>query len=274
MSSPGDASARASHRLAGVFAHPDDDVYLLGGTLALHAGLDVSFVFCTSGEAGPITDPGLATRETLGGVREREQRAAMARLGLEPVATEFLRHPDYYLPDVPFEQLVTEIEQALVREQPHVVVTFGPEGLTSHHDHMRAGEAAEAAFHRARQRGSNGAFQRLYRVGVPRPDVDRFYEEMRGLDPAYGREGELFNLIGVDAGSVAVSVDTTPVRDVKLQAILEHRTQICELERIPEPLRWIHLDHESFVQAWPPRATGEPVADDLFDGVEAAPPTS
>jgi LmbE family N-acetylglucosaminyl deacetylase len=273
MSSRG-APAGSAHRLTGVFAHPDDDVYLLGGSLALHDNaLDVSFVFCTSGEAGPITDPALATRETLGGVREREQKAAMARLGLEPVSTTFLRHPDYYLPDVAFDRLVAEIERALAREQPHVVVTFGPDGLTSHHDHVRAGEAAEAAFHRAREGGTR-SLQRLYRVAVPRPDVDRFYEQMRALDPAYGSEGELFNLTGVDAASVAVSVDTTPVRDVKLEAILEHRTQICELERIPEPLRWIHLDRESFVQAWPPRGAGGSVARDLFAGVEATPRTS
>jgi LmbE family N-acetylglucosaminyl deacetylase len=146
--------------------------------------------------------------------------------------------------------------------------------VTSHHDHVRAGEAAEAAFHRARQQSSSGAFRRLYRVAVPRADVDRFYDGMRALDPAYGDEGELFNLTGVDAESVAVSVDTVPVRDVKLEAILEHRTQVCELERIPEPLRWIHLDRESFVQAWPPRPAGEPVAGDLFEGVEAIPLTS
>ena len=64
---------------AGVFAHPDDEIYQIGGTLALHAGeVRTTLVFCTSGDAGPITSPELATRKNLGEVREREQAAAMA----------------------------------------------------------------------------------------------------------------------------------------------------------------------------------------------------
>jgi N-acetyl-1-D-myo-inositol-2-amino-2-deoxy-alpha-D-glucopyranoside deacetylase len=254
-----------------VFAHPDDDVYQIGGSLALHAGeLTTTLVFCTSGDAGPITSPELATRENLGPVREREQGAAMARLGVaQTTDARFLRHPDYYLPDVSFEHLVGEIEAVLREMRPHVVVTFGPDGLTSHHDHIRAGAVCTEAFHRARGASSpdDGAFQRLYHTALIRGEVDRFYAGIAELDPRYGDEGDLFNLTGIDERNVAVSVDTTPVRAVKLAAILEHATQVCELERIPEPLRWIHLDRERFARAWPPWEPGEPVASDLFQGV-------
>ena len=45
----------------------------------MHAGeVRPTLVFCTSGDAGPITSPELATRKNLGEVREREQGAAMA----------------------------------------------------------------------------------------------------------------------------------------------------------------------------------------------------
>jgi len=43
------------------------------------------------------------------------------------------------------------------------------------------------------------------------------------------------------------------VKDTKLAGIEAHRTQIGELERVPEALRWIVLDTEWFVQAWPER---------------------
>jgi LmbE family N-acetylglucosaminyl deacetylase len=252
-------------RVAGVFAHPDDDVYQLGGWLAAHADdVEAVFVFCTSGEAGPITDPSLATRETLGSVREGEQRASMERVGV-PCRSTFLRHPDYRLPDVPLDALIDAIAGVLAAEMPEFVVSFGPDGLTSHHDHIRAGEAAEAAFHRVRADVSGRVLRALYQVALPRSDVDRFYREIGTLDPGYGVEGTLFNLVGVDDDRIAVRVDTGGVRDRKLAAILEHRTQVCELERIPETLRWIHLDREHFARAWPVRAPGGTVASDLFD---------
>lgn len=243
-------------RLLGVFAHPDDDVYSIGGSLVLEGDrLDVSLVFCTSGDAGPIWVEGIATRETLGEVREGEQAASLAALGVE-ADVRFLRHPDYHLPGVPFDGLVAEIEAVMREVRPHLVVTFGGDGMTGHQDHIRAGEAAEAAFHRVRQGEAHDAtIARLLQVTLPRSAVDRFYEGLRELgETAYGEEGTLFNLTGVPDEWIAVAVDIRPVSATKLAGIEAHRTQIGELERIPQPLRWIHLDTEWFVQAWPARA--------------------
>jgi len=127
-------------------------VYQIGGTLALQAeGIRTTLIFCTSGNARPITSPELAMCENLGEIREREQGAAMARLGVaQSTDVRFLPTPDYYLPDVTFEELVDEIEMVLREVRPHVIVTFGPDGLTSHHDRIRTGAAGTEAFHGAR----------------------------------------------------------------------------------------------------------------------------
>ena len=256
-------------RLAGVFAHPDDDVYLMGGSLALHAGeVDVAVVFATSGGNGPIWNDALATRETLAEVREREARAANEAVGADP-ALHFLRYTDYYLNEVPREELVSRIAERLVEAAPHVVVTFGPDGMTSHHDHIAAGAAATEAFHRARATASDGAFRRLYHAAHRRSDIDRFYAGIGELMPDFGGPGVLFNPVGVPDDSIAVAVDTTPVRETKLEGILRHGTQVGELERIPESLRWIYLDRECFVQAWPPRESSSAVLGDLFEGVHS-----
>jgi LmbE family N-acetylglucosaminyl deacetylase len=254
-------------RLVGLFAHPDDDAFLIGGTLVLNRGrVDPTLVFATSGEAGPISDRSLATRETLGAVREDEQRAFLEATGLSDTRVEFLRHPDYYLQEVPLERLVSEIEDVLREVRPHVVVTFGPDGLTSHHDHMRVGDAATRAFHSARTGhcDEDGAFQRLYLVALARSDVDHFYSGVREGAYLYGEEGKLFDVTGVPDDSIAVRVDTTPVRDRKLAGILAHRTQLVEHQRIPEPLRWIYLDSECFVQAYPQLERPDIVRGDLF----------
>ena len=258
-------------RLAGVFAHPDDDSYVLGGTLLLHPGaVEPTLVFATSGEAGPIADGTGVTRETLGRAREAEQAAFLEAVGYGGTATRFLRHPDYRLPEVPFERLVGEVEAVLGEARPQVVVSFGPDGLTSHHDHIRAGEAAAEAFRRARAAdggGPRGAFQRLYQAAYPRSDVDRFYGAVREGGFDYGEEGNLFDLTGVPDDRIAVRVDTRPVAARKWDAILRHRTQLDEHERIPAPLRWIVLDAECFVQAYPERRPGGPVAGDLLAGL-------
>jgi LmbE family N-acetylglucosaminyl deacetylase len=261
-------------RLAGVFAHPDDDSHVLGGILLLHPGeLEPTLVFATSGEAGPIAPGSPATRETLGAVREGEQRAWLEAVGYPEAATRFLRHRDYHLPEVPFQELVAQVEDVLGQARPQVVVSFGPDGLTSHHDHIRAGEAAAEAFRRARAAEGEpaDAFLRLYQAAYPRSAVDRFYAGVRSGRFDYGQEGNLFDLTGVPDERVAVRVDTRPVADRKWAAILRHQSQRCEHERIPEPLRWIVLDAECFTRAFPPWDPGEPVHDDLLAGLEPRP---
>ena len=89
----GPGSAR---RLLGVFAHPDDEVFCAGGTMAraAEAGAEVTIVSATRGERGQIRDPAAATRRTLGAVREGELRAAAAELGVQHVQAAGLRGRD------------------------------------------------------------------------------------------------------------------------------------------------------------------------------------
>ena len=80
----GDNGPGSARRLLGVFAHPDDEVFCAGGTMAraAEAGAEIMIVSATLGEQGQIRDPAAATRRTLGTVRERELRAAAAELGV------------------------------------------------------------------------------------------------------------------------------------------------------------------------------------------------
>jgi LmbE family N-acetylglucosaminyl deacetylase len=237
-------------RLVGVFAHPDDDVYSIGGSLALERDrLDVTLVFCTSGDAGPIWIEGVE-RDDLGPVREREQAASMAALGVD-ADVWFLRHPDYHLPEVPFEELVGQIEDVLREVRPQLVVTFGPDGWSGHHDHARAGEATDAAFERVH--GDRDPAARLLHVGTPASVVDRFEAELRAAGNTDREARSLLALRGVPDQDVAVAVDTRSVRETKLAGIEAHRTQIGELERLPDGVRWIVLDTEWFVQTRPGR---------------------
>jgi LmbE family N-acetylglucosaminyl deacetylase len=72
------------HRLMMIFAHPDDESFGFAGTASAlsDAGHEVSYVVATRGEVGEILVEGLATRETLGEVREGELRTALEIIGV------------------------------------------------------------------------------------------------------------------------------------------------------------------------------------------------
>ena len=254
-------------KMAGVFAHPDDDTYGIAGSVAKHAasGMEIALVMTTSGEAGQIADASLATRETLAAVREEEDRASWAALGFEP-AIQFLRYPDGGVADVPQESLVAMYLSILQEARPDVVVTFGPEGITGHADHIAVGAAATAAFHAARAAGADG-FRRLLHCCIARSSIDRFNELLRerGLPPIDPTQP--FQPRGVPDEAVGMIVDCSDVYDNKLEALRRHRTQ-SELEDVPFELWGELLGTESFVVAYPEREPGTPVLTDLFEGLE------
>ena len=259
-----------NRRLAAVFAHPDDDTYGVGGTVGLHAdaGIEVTAILATSGDAGRILDPSLATPQNLGLVREGEDRAAWDELGVKP-AMHFLRHPDGGLRGVPRDELADHIAELLASARPEVVVTFGPDGVTGHEDHIAVGEAATAGFHQARERSPEDGLARLFYVAIPQSRLDRLNALLRGrgiepLDPT-----QPFVPRGVPDESIAVMVDCSSVYQRKLEALRQHRTQ-GELEDVPYELWPEVLDREAFVLAWPERARGEPVLSDVFEGLPGA----
>ncbi len=258
-----------SRRLAVVSAHPDDDTFGVTGVAALHAD-DPRFhlvaVLVTSGDRGMIADPSLATRETLGDVREQEDRAAWRALGREPNRLEFMRYPDGEVPNVPFEEVVGRIAVVLRKERPDVVVTFGPEGVTGHLDHIAVGRAATEAFHRVRGEGDGGFLRLLYKA-LPESELTSFSDELvkRGLDPI--DPTQMYQPRGVPDDTIAVRVDCSSVWQRKLAALQEHKTQAPDMQ-FPEDMTEPILSTETFVQAWPERHPGDPVLGDVFDGLD------
>lgn len=243
-------------RLAAVYAHPDDDVYGIGGLLALERErVELTVIVATSGEAGLISDPSLATRDDLGRVREGEERDALAALGVRHPDLRFLRYPDGGLEGVDRAELIGRIEEVLRRARPDVVVTFGPEGITHHPDHITVGQAATDAFHRARAAEggeASGAFQRLYYNAVPRSELDRVAPLLRERGIDLGNPGDPNVPQGVPDHTISVSLDVRAVIDRKVAGIRAHRTQAVELGALPEDLQRRMFALECFVRAWPP----------------------
>jgi LmbE family N-acetylglucosaminyl deacetylase len=131
--------------LLGLFAHPDDEVFCVGGTIAraAGAGAETAVVSLTRGDAGQIRDSAVATRRTLGATRVAELEAASAVLGVR--RTECLDLGDGTLARMPYADLVDQVGQILERHAPDVVVTFGDDGGFGHPDHVASSRAVLSA---------------------------------------------------------------------------------------------------------------------------------
>jgi LmbE family N-acetylglucosaminyl deacetylase len=134
-------------RITAVFAHPDDEAFAVGGTLARYAdeGVRCSLYCATDGDAGQSSGIPVSSRAELGALRREELRAACGALGIALI--ERGGHPDGGLAEVDPEVVLAEIVRLIRRERPDVVLTFGPEGApTRHRDHRAISRLATAAY--------------------------------------------------------------------------------------------------------------------------------
>jgi len=208
-------------RAMSIHAHPDDQEFTVAGTLAKWArqGCQVISVILTSGEAGS-NDPAhdAAYKPTLAHIREEEQQAANALLGV--AETVFLRQPDGELE--PTLALRKEITKLIRRYQPDTVVTGDPQavfygnGYINHPDHRAAAQAATyAVFPSA---GSRLLFADLLAEGYEPHNVKRLY--------LHGPE------------KPDTWVDVAETLEVKIAALRKHASQLGD---------W---DPEKMVREW------------------------
>lgn len=202
-----------------VTAHPDDVDFGAAGTVAVwtSSGIEVSYCICTSGEASGDGSPGMAA------VREAEQRAAAAHVGVEDVT--FLGYPDGAV--TASLELRRDIARVIRRVRPDRVLTWSPEinwdfVPTSHPDHRAVGEAAFAAVY----------------PDARNPYAHRSLLEEEGLEPWSVRE------LWLADGPMHLRgqpVDITDAFDKKMAALRSHSSQAGPAgEAIEQDLRQYH----------------------------------
>ena len=120
--------------MLGIWAHPDDEVFVSGGFMAdaVRRGDRVVCLHLTRGEAGLYYRQVWPARE-LASVRSAELAASLARLGV--TEQRFLDLPDGGLYLASWEDVVTSLHDELVDVDPDLIVTFGSDGFTGHPDH-------------------------------------------------------------------------------------------------------------------------------------------
>jgi LmbE family N-acetylglucosaminyl deacetylase len=257
--------------LACVFAHPDDDAYGAAGSVALHTDEpDFRFVLihATFGERGDIRDGFPATRETLGSIRQAEDEAAWRALGRAPDRHEWLGQPDGGVADVPFDELVTAVAGILEEEDPAVVVTFGPDGIFGHPDHIAIGAATDQAFARLRSLDRSG-FQRLAHGAVPQTVFERWNRQRAELGLYVFDPTQTYHMRGVPDEQIRITVDCQDVTPNIVAGLREHKSQLHVMSDDPtNTVQWRRrVRREWYTIAWPDHERDAPMLTDLFDGL-------
>ncbi len=255
--------------LLAFFPHPDDETFTSAGVMAaaVARGIPVTVVSATRGEAGESSIPSLDDPERLGEVREEELREAMRHLGVTDV--RFLGHRDSGMEGsaqaehprafvrVPIEVVATSLATLIRDLQPQTVVTFGPEGMYGHPDHLhmhhaavRAVALAADASHQTGAHSDPWPTPALYFGTFPREEMLKLLD--RAGSPLEFMSQEARNRVGVPLAEITHVVDITPWADAKRAAITAHVTQVAAggpLQHIPPEATERQLRREYFVRA-------------------------
>lgn len=208
-------------RVLCINAHPDDQEFTVGGTIAKWArdGAEVITVVITSGDAGSNehTDPNM-TKTRLAEIREVEQRSASAVLGVKE--NVFLHYADGTLQ--PTLELRRDLTRLIRKYQPDAVVCGDPtarffgNSYLNHPDHRAAGDAAcDAVFPSA---GTKFIFPELLAEGYMPHDVSRVF------------------LHGSEKSDVWIDISET--LETKVRALNEHTSQLADWDPLEQMKEW------------------------------------
>lgn len=279
-----------SRTLVFVGAHPDDESFGPGSTLAEYAlrGVRVLYVCATRGEVGAADEEHMHGFATPGDMRWAELTAAAKELGLAEVIhlgyrdSGMIGSPDNAHPEAlaaaPLDEVTARVVKVLRDHKPQVVFTFDPIGGYRHPDHIAIHHATVRAFHAASdpaqfpEAGSVYQPQKLYFSVFPKRFLKLAVRLMPlfGQDPkGFGRNKDIDVTQLMEEFPIHAEVPISPAALArKDRASAQHKSQLAGGP--PRgPLNWVFrrfAQKETFMRAHPP-ANGAVKETDLFEGV-------
>lgn len=276
-------------RLLLVHAHPDDETITTGATMARYAaeGAHVTLVTCTLGEEGEILVPSLAglaadRADQLGGYRISELARAMAALGVTDqrflggagryrdsgmIGTPQNDHPRAFW-RASVDSAAAELAEVVAEIRPQVVITYDPDGLYGHPDHIQAHRVTMRALELAAERWR---VSKVYWPSEPRSLLATGIETFAtsAENPFAGqRDVDALPFVTPDE-KLGARIDGSAFALAKQAAMRAHATQV-------DPGTWLHVLAENlgvepvgveyFIRAV---GEGDPdgLEDDLFAGL-------
>ncbi|RPJ51303.1 MAG: GlcNAc-PI de-N-acetylase [Chloroflexi bacterium] len=278
--------------LLAVLAHPDDETFGMGGTLALYArrGVDVYLVCGTRGEVGEMDPKYMRGFTTIAERREAELRCAAENLGLKDVY--FLNYRDSGMPGSPdnahpqalvaqpLEKVAADIARYIRLLKPQVIITFDSIGGYRHPDHIATHNATVLAFQQAGKPDYHlddlppYQPQKLYFHTMPHGLLRAAVSIMPllGQDPRRVGTNKDIDLVSITEVRFPIHarIDYRPVAQVRDDASACHASQgggrLIGGPVLARFRRWF-ASSETFMRAYPEPQPDSPVERDLFAGV-------
>jgi N-acetyl-1-D-myo-inositol-2-amino-2-deoxy-alpha-D-glucopyranoside deacetylase len=277
--------------LLSVLAHPDDESFGMGGTLAYYAeqGVDVYLICATRGEVGEVAPEYLKSYHSIGELREAELRCASAHLGLTGIHfmdyrdSGMLGSPENDHPEAliaaPIDQVARQVASLIREIRPQVVLTFDPIGGYRHPDHIHIQKATVKAFELAGDANFEDGLPpfkpaKLYFHTISRKFLRVAVRLIRlfGKNPAKWGQNQDIDLttLAVEDFPVHARIKYPRVEKRKAAASACHASQggggmtkgpIGLIFRL-----FAGSAADTFMRAYPP-ANGETVETDLFEGI-------
>jgi len=278
--------------LLAVLAHPDDESFGMGGTLAFYArlGVEVHLVCATRGEAGMVAPEDMKGFASIADLRVSELRCAAGKLGLTGVHYLDYRDsgmpgsPDNQHPDAqiahPLDEVAAAVTHYIRKLRPQVVITFDPIGGYRHPDHIHIQQATVKAFHAA---GDPNLYPDPEGLPPYQPKKLYFQTISRGflrlivrLLPLFGRDPRRWGRNGdIDLISLAIEdfpthaeVDFSSVATIRAEAAACHASQggVGMSRGFQGWLLNVYRKKEMYMRAYPEPRPGERREKDLFIG--------
>ncbi len=209
-----------------MFPHQDDELNAAGTFMKLkkeNPAVRAHIVCFTLGELSGAKETLNLTPEFQGKIRTKEMEAAATVIGVDSLIQ--LQYHDQGLPKVPPEELRKKVREIIDRTGAEIVITYGPDGMTGHMDHITLSKAVTDAF-------PNSSAQKLYYAAMPK--------EYCPLLKALNKTG---------CTAATIKVDIRPYKKMKKLAWYEHATQKFFSGPIPSPDLTFLRDFEYFKPA-------------------------
>lgn len=217
------------NKLLAVFAHPDDESYLAGGTIAKYvkAGWSAHLVCITRGEGAPRGEYASLSQDGFAAHRQKELESAISHIGISAVT--FLDYKDGEVSSLPPGHLEDKLINLLHDQQPDVVITMEPSGVTNNPDNIKVSLALTFAFQKyASDRKMADADDsnppKLYYACMPESIVSYFVRQKYIPAESYGRPWK-----GVEDKRISTVINIKRFKRVKAEALAEYQSQAEEI---------------------------------------------
>jgi N-acetylglucosamine malate deacetylase 2 len=194
--------------LLAVFAHPDDESFGPAGTLHLFTKTHDVYLICATDGSDPTRE------EELVGLREGELKAATDIIGIKKVYC--LGYDDGGLNNRLYHDFAAKIQSFVDRHRPEILLTFEPNGISGHLDHVACSMVTSYVFRQ------NQRIKAVWQHCISREHAQEYQDYFIYFPPGYDRT------------QIDKVVDISPVFEIKLKAMQAHQSQIKDLKRLVE----------------------------------------